>query len=117
MISAEPDVGNDLTTDMLVQLYCQLLATHGQFRTQGRTGQAHKECLVVDIGVQRIARHHRASYLGPRLYQPLLLQRRLQPLLTQITHDKVLDRLNVAFEHSSVLLLHVKAKAYSVVVL
>lgn len=102
MISAEPDVGNYLTADMLVQLCCQLLATHGQFRTQGWTGQAHKERLVVDIGVQRIARRHRTGYLGPRLNQPLLLQRRLQTLLTQIAHDEVLDRLNVALKHPSV---------------
>jgi hypothetical protein len=30
------------------------------------------------------------------------LQRRLQTLLTQIAHDEVLDRLNVALKHPSV---------------
>ena len=71
---AETYVGNHLTTDILVQLGYQFLTAHRQIGAQGRTGETHKERLVINIGVQRVALSNGTRYLGPRLYQPLLQQ-------------------------------------------
>lgn len=59
----------------------------------------HKECLVTDGQVVGIVVDEFSRYDGPRFYQPLLQQGRLQPLFPQVSQDQILDILNVSLEH------------------
>ena len=68
----EPNVGNDLCTDIIIKTLDELLPLHAEVSTQGGDAQADEERLVVDADVGGVAGNGLAGNGGPRLDEALL---------------------------------------------
>ena len=95
----ETYVGDDLSTNVIVEQLDKLLAAHAQVGTQGRNGESHEECLVADAHIGCVAHDGRAGNQRPRLHKPFLQQRGLETLHTQVAHDEVVNLSYFASEH------------------
>ncbi len=96
---AKPNVGNDLSTNIVVEQPDELLAAHAQVGTKGRYGETDEERLVADAHIGGVASDGRTGNQRPRRYEAPLEQRGFNALHTQVAHDELADLVNVAVEH------------------
>lgn len=97
--SAKTNIGNDLCTNMFVQLFHKIHAAHAQVGTQCWHADADKECLVGEGDCCGIARNSLTGNDGPRVNQTLLQQWSLKSLYAEVAHHEVFYGLYFAPEH------------------